>query len=171
MSLDFQATSDGIFSGADFKFRCAIGRSGMTKATEKKEGDGASPIGCWPLRRVFYRADKIAAPDTELPLLPIREHDGWCDDPADPQYNRLVTLPYTASHEKMWRDDDVYDIVVELGHNDDPPVPGLGSAIFLHVAKPDYQPTEGCIALSETDLRTVLKLVELGSHLEICQTS
>ena len=104
-----------------------------------------------------------------MPLVPIREHDGWCDDPADPLYNRPVTLPYDASHEKMWREDDVYDIVVELGHNDDPPVPGLGSAVFLHVAKPDYEATEGCIALSEADLRTALKSAGPGSFLEICR--
>lgn len=169
MGLDFRASSDGIFSGENITFRCAIGRGGMTEAADKREGDGASPIGRWPLRRVFFRADKINAPETELPLVPILEHDGWCDDPDDPLYNRPVTLPYDASHEKMWRDDDAYDIVVELGHNDDPPVPGLGSAIFLHVAKPDYQPTEGCIALSEADLRTVLKSADQGSILEICR--
>ena len=171
MSLDFRASSDGIFSGANFKFQCAIGRGGMTEAADKRDGDGASPIGRWEMRRVFYRADKISAPETNLPLVPIREHDGWCDDPADPLYNRPVTLPYAASHEKMWRADDVYDIVVELGHNDDPPIPGLGSAIFLHVAKPDYSPTEGCIALSEADLRTVLEAAEPGSFLEICRAS
>lgn len=167
MTLVFQATPEGIFSGPGMEFKCAIGRGGMTEAANKREGDGASPIGLWPLRRVFYREDKITPPDTELPLTPIREHDGWCDDPADALYNKAVSLPYAASHEKMWRDDDAYDIVVELGHNDDPPVPGLGSAIFLHVAKPDYPPTEGCIALSEKDLRVVLKSTDTRSILEI----
>ena len=167
MSLVFRASSDGIFSGPNIKFRCAIGRGGITDASNKREGDGASPVGRWPMRRVYFRSDKIAAPETKLPRTPIREHDGWCDDPADPLYNRPVALPYDASHEKMWREDDVYDIIVELGHNDDPPVPGLGSAIFLHIAKPDYSPTEGCIALSEDDLRTVLKSAGAGAVLEI----
>ena len=100
MSSDFQASSNGIFSGANFKFRCAIGRSGMTEAENKREGDGASPIGRWPMRRVFYRADKVEVPETDLPRVPIGKHDGWCDDPDDPLYNRPVTLPYPASHEK-----------------------------------------------------------------------
>ena len=167
MTVVFRASSDGIFSGPNIKAKCSIGRGGMIAAESKREGDGASPIGRWPMRRVFFRADRIRPPETGLPIAPIAEHDGWCDDPGDVLYNRPVTLPYKASHEKMWREDDVYDIVVELGHNDDPPVPGLGSAIFLHVAKPDYSPTEGCIALSEDDLRTVLKSAGLGAMLEI----
>ena len=167
MSTVFYASSEGIFSGPQIKFQCSIGKGGMIAAADKREGDGASPIGSWEMKRVFYRADKIEAPITGLSLVPISENDGWCDDPDDPLYNRPVTLPYPARHEKLWREDDVYDIVVELGHNDDPPVPGLGSAIFLHVAKPDYAPTEGCIALSEADLRNVLKLAQPGSRLEI----
>lgn len=167
MTLIFEASADGIFVGANHEFRCAIGKGGMTEAANKREGDGASPIGQWEMRRVFYRADKTPPPVTDLPKVPIKENDGWCDDPGDLLYNCPVTLPYPASHEKLWRDDDVYDLIVELGHNDDPPVPGLGSAIFLHVATPDYEPTEGCIALNEQDLRTVLALVGPGSKLAI----
>jgi len=167
MTTIFEASSKGVLTGPNIEFRCAIGKGGMTEAAKKREGDGASPIGAWEMRRVFYRRDKISALETDLSLVPITEEDGWCDDPADPLYNRPVTLPYPASHEKLWRDDNVYDIIVELGHNDDPPVPGLGSAIFLHVAKPDYGPTEGCIALGEDDLRQVLKIAEPGTILSI----
>lgn len=167
MTMVFQASSKGVFTGPNIEFRCAVGKGGMTEADKKCEGDGASPIGAWEMRRVFYREDKIAAPATQLPLVPIAKSDGWCDDPADPLYNRPITLPYPANHEKLWREDDVYDLIVELGHNDDPPVPGLGSAIFLHVAKPNYEPTEGCIALAELDLRTVLALAPIGSVLSI----
>lgn len=167
MTIVFHASADGIFTGPEIKFRCAIGKGGMTEAAEKREGDGASPIGEWEMRRVLYRADRIAPPETDLPCSPISKHDGWCDDPADPLYNRPVALPYPASHEKLWRDDHAYDIIVELGHNDNPPVSGLGSAIFLHVAKPDYAPTEGCIALSETDLRAALRLAGPQSILRI----
>lgn len=167
MTMVFQASSNGVFTGPNIEFRCSIGKGGVTEAHKKREGDGASPVGNWEMRRVFYREDKIAPPVTHLPLIPITETDGWCDDPADPLYNRPITLPYPASHEKLWRADDVYDLIVELGHNDDPPVPGLGSAIFLHVAKPDYEPTEGCIALAELDLRTVLALAPVGSMLAI----
>ena len=108
-----------------------------------------------------------AAPATALPVRPLAEDDGWCDDPAHPDYNRPVKRPFPASHEAMWRDDHLYDIVVVLGHNDDPPRPPLGSAIFLHLAKPDYAPTEGCIALARPDLEAVLALAAPGDALEI----
>lgn len=169
MTTTFTASADQVFTGPNLEFSCAIGKGGMVEARQKREGDGASPIGDWEMRRIFYRADKIDPPVSKLPIIPIKENDGWCDDPNDPLYNRPVSLPYTASHEKLWREDDVYDIIVELGHNDNPPVPGLGSAIFLHIAKPNYEPTEGCIALSEEDLRTVLAVADIGSALTIAE--
>ncbi len=147
--------------------RCAIGRSGMITASQKREGDGASPVGVWPLRRVYYRADRLPTPHTVLPVQAIAADDGWCDAPNDPRYNRPVRHPYGASAEQMWRDDAVYDVVVVLGHNDDPVVPGGGSAIFLHVAHVDYRPTEGCIALALPDLLQVLALAAPGDGLEI----
>lgn len=146
---------------------CAIGRRGMIAAADKREGDGASPIGTWPLRRVFYRADKHPRPKTPLTTIAITKQLGWCDAPDDANYNQLVTLPYPASHEVLWRDDDVYDLIVELGHNDNPPISGLGSAIFLHVAKLDYSPTEGCIAVKVEDLYTILRNAAPGSALQI----
>ncbi len=109
-----------------------------------------------PPAQVFYRADRIARPVTSLPLLPIAPTDGWCDDPTSADYNRLVTLPHPARHERLWRDDHVYDLVVVIGYNDEPAHPGAGSAIFMHLQRPDRAPTEGCVALSESDLRTVL---------------
>jgi L,D-peptidoglycan transpeptidase YkuD (ErfK/YbiS/YcfS/YnhG family) len=104
------------------------------------------------LRRVLYRADRLSLPPTALPTAAIEPGDGWCDDPASPDYNRQVRLPIAASHEHLWRLDEIYDIVVVLGHNDDPPVAGAGSAIFLHVARPDYAPTQGCVAVARADL-------------------
>jgi len=136
------------------EWRCAIGRGGAR--LDKAEGDGATPIGCWPVRRVLYRADRMTAPRTPWPLAEIGPGDGWCDDPADRRYNRPVTLPYDARHERLWREDGVYDLVVVLGHNDDPPVAGAGSAIFLHLARPDYTPTEGCVALAQAELLSFL---------------
>lgn len=134
---------------------CALGRSGV--ATEKREGDGATPLGCFPLREVRYRADRLEPPVTSLPLSPIRPEDGWCDDPADPLYNRPVPLPYPARHERLWREDSLYDVVVVLGYNDDPVTPGLGSAIFLHIARGAYEATEGCVALTRADLLEILR--------------
>lgn len=140
-----------------FVLRCALGKGGVRAPTEKREGDGATPAAIMPLRRLFFRADRLAAPRCAVPVEPIAENDGWCDDPAHPLYNRRVTLPFGASHERLWRDDHVYDLVGVLGWNDAPVERGRGSAIFLHLARPDYAPTEGCVALSERDLRTVLE--------------
>ena len=142
------------------RFRCAIGRGGY--ALDKREGDGATPIGTWPFRMVYFRPDRGPPPETGLETRPLSESDGWCDAPDDPAYNRPVTLPYATSHEEMWRDDALYDIVVVLGHNDDPPVPGLGSAIFMHIAREGYLPTEGCVALTRADLEQVLAAVKKG---------
>lgn len=134
---------------------------------EKTEGDGGTPVGMFPLRRVLYRPDRLDAPATGLPVEAIKPDQGWCDDPAHPDYNRPVSLPFAASHEKLWRDDGVYDVIVILGHNDDPPVPGKGSAIFMHVARPDYGPTEGCVALALEDLLDVLAKCRPGDTIRI----
>ena len=133
---------------------CAVGRSGLS--VEKREGDGATPIGCFALRRVLYRTDRLDAPGTALPSAPIGRDSGWCDDPESGEYNCLVRLPFDASAERLWRDDGIYDVIVVLGHNDSPPRPGKGSAIFLHVARSGYGPTEGCVALALGDLLRLL---------------
>ena len=163
----FIAFSGGNLQGPGVSARCALGKGGVVPAGEKREGDNASPIGIWPVRRVWYRPDKGPAPETRIPVIALRPDDGWCDAPGHCAYNRPVTLPFPASHERMWRKDGVYDLVVELGYNDDPPVSGRGSAIFLHVARPGYVPTEGCVALAERDLREVLRYLDGGSTLEI----
>lgn len=136
------------------ELRCAIGRGGI--AARKTEGDGTTPGGRFPLRRVLYRADRTDRPRTGLPCGPIAPRDGWCDAPGDPRYNRPVGHPYPASAERLWRSDACYDLLAVIGYNDDPVIDGAGSAIFLHVARPGYPPTEGCVALALEDLRTVL---------------
>ena len=135
-------------------FPAALGRAGVR--ADKQEGDGATPSGHLPLRRVLYRADREPPPRCAVAVEPIAPDDGWCDDSASSDYNRMVRLPYLASHEELWREDGQYDIVGVLGWNDTPVRPGRGSAIFLHVAAPDFSPTAGCIALTAADLRTVL---------------
>ena len=147
--------------------RCALGRSGTIAEADKREGDGATPTGRYPFRRVFYRPDRERPPVSGLTVIALREDDGWCDDPADPAYNRPVRLPYPASAEQMWREDGLYDIVVVIGHNDDPPVPGMGSAIFVHCATADYAPTAGCIALAKEDLRALVYALQTGDEIEI----
>jgi L,D-peptidoglycan transpeptidase YkuD (ErfK/YbiS/YcfS/YnhG family) len=137
--------------------RCALGKRGVVAAREKREGDGRTPLGVWRIREVRWRADRGPAPETTLPSRPLAPVDGWCDDPADPAYNRPVRLPYAARCERLWRDDEVYDYLAVLGHNDDPPLPGLGSAVFLHVARPGFPGTDGCVALARADLLELLR--------------
>ena len=145
--------------------RCAIGPAGI--AQKNREGDGVTPLGIFPIREIFYRADRIAVPRVQLPLRAIARDDGWCDAPDDPRYNRLVKLPYGASAEQMWRDDHLYDLVAVIGFNDHPVVAGKGSAIFLHLAKPDYAPTAGCVALAKDDLLAALEQLKPGDRIRI----
>ena len=135
-------------------WRAALGRAGVT--AHKMEGDGATPLGLLPLRRILYRADRLRPPKTVVPIEPLAPHDGWCDAPFDSQYNRMVTLPYNARHEELWRADGLYDVIGVLGWNDAPVHRNCGSAIFLHVATRDYAPTAGCIALGAPDLLALL---------------
>ena len=135
-------------------FRAALGRGGVR--LDKQEGDGATPAGYLPLRRVLYRADRVRAPDCGVPAEPTAPSDAWCDDIRETDYNRMIRLPHDGHYEELWRQDGAYDVIGVLGWNDAPVQRGRGSAIFLHVARPDYSPTEGCVALSMGDLRQVL---------------
>ena len=156
---------------AGLRVRCALGRGGVTLASQKCEGDGSTPAGVWPIRKVLYRPDRGPAPVTRLPMQPLGLHDGWCDAPVDDCYNEPVRLPYAASAEPLWRDEAVYDRIVILGYNDAPVVPGAGSAIFLHLKREDYRPTEGCVALSPTDLDRFFSLAGPGDALAISLNS
>jgi L,D-peptidoglycan transpeptidase YkuD (ErfK/YbiS/YcfS/YnhG family) len=165
-----------IFQGKEY--RCATGKGGFSAG--KKEGDGCTPIGTFPLRECWYRADRLQIPETKLPLRVIHENDGWCDDLKSPHYNchiilagegdaknlpplawmdtPLLTSPRKRAegYERLFREDHVYDLIVPIGYNDEPVVPGRGSAIFMHLAHDDYRPTEGCIALAKQDFLAVL---------------
>jgi L,D-peptidoglycan transpeptidase YkuD (ErfK/YbiS/YcfS/YnhG family) len=135
--------------------RAALGRGGVR--VDKQEGDGATPVGFLAMRRVLYRADRVAIPRVAVPREPIAPEDGWCDDPVHRDYNRQVRLPHSGHYEELWRTDRVYDIVCVLGWNDAPVERGRGSAIFLHVARADLSPTDGCVALPMAELRSVLE--------------
>lgn len=144
---------------------CTLGRGGLCAAADKREGDGCTPLGLWPLRGILLRAGKGAVPRLQLPWRWIREGDGWSDDPADPAYNRPVYLPRHFSAESLLRPDDAYDVVVVLGHNDAPPVPGQGSAIFFHLS--EGRPTAGCVAVDRQDMMKLLPLLAPGDVMEI----
>ncbi len=141
-----------LFQGKTY--HAVLGRGGVRR--DKQEGDGATPAGLLPIRRILYRADRGPVPTCGFRREPIADTDAWCDDPTDRRYNLPVTLPFTSRYEAMWRTDPLYDIVAVLGWNDEPVVRGRGSAIFLHVARPDLAPTDGCVALPVQDLRDLL---------------
>ena len=152
-----------IWSGQNYP--CSLGAGGIRY--DKREGDGATPVGCFPLRRLFYRSDRLPTPETGLIVQALRPEDGWCDDPTHSAYNQLITRPFSASHEQLWRDDNVYDLIVQIGYNDDPIRAGYGSAIFMHIARPDYEATEGCIALHQNHFLEVLLDCGPGTALSI----
>ena len=151
-------TTRGWLKLGNLTVPCALGRAGIR--VRKREGDGATPAGAWPLLCVLYRADRLGRPRTILPTRPLRRDDGWCDAPGDRNYNRLVRHPYPASAERLWRADALYDVLVVLDYNECPRVRGRGSAIFMHVARSDYAPTEGCIALAREHLVRLLERLD-----------
>lgn len=146
-------------------FTCALGPAGIQ--ARKREGDGATPAGRWPLLHVLYRADRVARPVTAMPVDAISPTDGWCDAPNDRNYNSLVQMPYSETAEEMWREDSIYDLVVVLDHNTCPRKRNGGSAVFMHLAREAYTPTQGCIALNDQDLRMLLQTCGPGSEISI----
>jgi L,D-peptidoglycan transpeptidase YkuD (ErfK/YbiS/YcfS/YnhG family) len=163
----FTAYADGWMDLPGRVARCALGRGGVTPGGAKREGDGASPAGVWPMRRVLWRPDRGEAPATRLDRAALAPGDGWCDAPGDSAYNQPVTLPYPASAEPLWREDRIYDVILILGYNDAPVTPGAGSAIFLHLARPDFSPTQGCVALAGGDLIHLLAHARPGDGVRI----
>lgn len=153
-----------LMLGDAMRTRCALGRSGIR--ARKREGDGATPVGRYRLERILYRADGKIRPRTGLPVSAIRPMDGWCDAVGDRNYNRQVGHPYPASAEHLWRDDHVYDIVVIVAHNRRPRVQGHGSAIFIHLARPGFTPTAGCIALERPALERMLARLRPGATID-----
>ncbi len=160
--MDLIVGQDGVARWGDRTMRCAIGRGGVR--SDKREGDGGTPRGTFALRRLLYRPDREAPPRTALPAQALDPADGWCDAPPDSAYNLMIRLPYPASAESLWRADGIYDLIVPLGYNDDPVIAGRGSAIFLHLARPEFTPTEGCVALGHDDLLTVLAEADADSR-------
>lgn len=160
-----RSSSRGWLKVGQLRFPCALGQTG--RRADKREGDGATPIGRWRIVRILYRRDRISRPRTAHPTAPIGPNDGWCDAVGDGNYNRFVRHPYRASAERLWREDHLYDVVVVLDHNASPRVQGRGSAIFMHVARPNFRPTAGCIALRLADLRRVLAALPAGAAIVV----
>lgn len=146
---------------------CAIGRSGACLADQKREGDGHTPLGRWAISAVLFRPGRSApSPQLKLPWRWIGANDGWSDESSDPCYNKPVYLPHPFSAEELNRDDPLYDIVILLGHNDSPPKPGQGSAIFFHIWN-HAKPTEGCIAIARSNMDGLLPELAPGDVMDI----
>ena len=160
MRLELRHLDDGFGLKGETTERtiipAVIGRSGLIAAADKREGDGATPRGIWPLREVMFRPDRIKNPQSELDLRPLAPGDGWCDDPAAETYNQRVDLPFADSHEMLWRQDHAYDIIIPLGYNDAPAIAGRGSAIFFHCREDGRNHTDGCVAISLADMLALL---------------
>lgn len=148
-------------------YPCTLGRNGVIRPQDKKEGDGKTPLGLYPLRQLIYRADRHAQPETRLPIEILTPETGWCEDPTHADYNHKITLPHPSVHDRMTRDDRLYDYVVVIGYNDNPPVSGKGSAIFMHLAREAGTPTQGCIGLEPADMLQVLKSCDSSSTIDI----
>ncbi len=163
MDIIVKSAAKAVFNGKEYN--CAIGKNGVTD--DKKEGDGMTPIGCFPLREIFYRPDRVAKPKTGLAISEVSKDDGWCNDVNLAEYNQKVKLPFPGSHEKLWREEDnLYDLIIVVGYNDNPIISGKGSAIFIHLARPALTPTAGCIAFKKEDLLEILK--DCDSNTKIC---
>ncbi|MBK5263628.1 MAG: L,D-transpeptidase family protein [Alphaproteobacteria bacterium] len=146
---------------------CVIGRSGSCPANVKQEGDGCTPLGRWPVRGALLRPGRVTlGQPLSMPWRWTRTNDGWSDGVKDPAYNRPVRLPRPWSAEHLQRDDAAYDVIIVLGHNDDPAVPGAGSAIFFHIWV-DARPTEGCVAIAPAEMRRILPLLDRKTMMEI----
>lgn len=163
--MDISVDPSGFVTCGANRWRCALGRGGV--GVKRAEGDGMSPIGAFALGRVWWRADRLDRPESGLSTFELTQDLGWCDDPAQDDYNRLVVLPHAGGCEHLWRDDHAYDVVVEVAFNSEPILRGKGSAIFMHVAQPSFSPTEGCIALEIGDLLELLRTVNENSRLVI----
>ena len=157
----------GILSAGGRNYICALGRSGI--GSLKCEGDGLTPMGRFKVLNLFYRKEHVKRSGWQAPIWRIRENDGWCDAPDDPNYNQAVKLPYNASHERMHRADRLYDICIVLDYNITKRVRNRGSAIFFHLQTPECGPTEGCVALSRPDMLNLLRLISDKTTLEICR--
>ena len=143
----------------------ALGRGGIR--ANKREGDGGTPRGTFRLKRLWWRADRMARPQTHLPVRPIRGDDGWCEDPSDRRYNRPIRVPPKATGDRLKRADHLYDLIIEIDHNTRPRIAGRGSAVFVHLARPGFAPTAGCIALTAPALRRLIGRLGPDSRIAI----
>ena len=149
----------------EFKFKCCVGRNGSTKY--KREGDKKTPKGSFQLEYLYFRKDRLEKPLTSLKCFEIKENMGWCNDPLSKNYNRLVKLPSHYSFEKLYRKENIYDIILVLNYNMHPIIRNKGSAIFIHISRKNYKKTEGCVALKKNDLLNIIQQIKKNTVVKI----
>ena len=149
----------------NFKFRCSLGINGIKN--KKKEGDGITPKGIFKLKKIYYRKDKVKNIVTKVKKIKITKNMGWCDDPKSKFYNKLIRLPSKFGHEKLYRKDDIYNLIIVLDYNMNPVTKNKGSAIFIHLAKKNYKPTQGCMGLKQNDLIKLIKMIKKNQKIKI----
>ena len=155
----------GYLKYKNFKFRCALGKGGIKKKV--KEGDNITPKGIFKIIKIYYRPDKINKIITSIKKIKIKKNMGWCDDPSSSYYNKQVKLPSKYNHERLYRKDNLYDLILVLNYNTDPIIKNKGSAIFLHIAKKKYQPTKGCVALKKQDLIQLTSIIKKNTKIKL----
>ena len=148
-----------------YKVKCAVGKRGISK--NKIEGDKKTPSGIFKFTKVYYRSDRIKKIQTSLRKVKIKRNMGWCDDPRSNKYNKPIRFPFNFSAEKLFKSKSIYDILIILNYNTRPVIKNKGSAIFLHLAQKNYKSTEGCIAVSKKDMRTLLKFIKKNTKIYI----
>ena len=157
--------TQGVLLAGPLGLRVALGRAGIK--ANKREGDGGTPRGCFRPVRLWWRADRGPRPRTSLPVRRIRPDDGWCENPAHRRYNQAIRVPHSDPGDRLWRADHLYDLIVEIDHNTRPRIAGRGSAVFLHLARPRFAPTAGCVALTPGSLRRLLSRLYPQTRIEI----
>jgi len=157
--------SQGLLIAGGRIFRVALGRTGIKAA--KREGDGATPAGRFRPLRLWWRADRLPRPHTQLPARRITPDDAWCEEPADRHYNRPFRRSANELGDRLLRADRLYDLIIEIDHNTRPRVAGLGSAVFIHVARPNFGPTAGCVALPRPKLLRLLSSMTRKTRIHI----
>ena len=141
-----------------YKVKCAIGKRGI--GLKKKEGDKITPKGKFKIKSILFRKDRIKSLKSNIKVKNITKNMGWCDDPKANSYNQLIKFPFMFSAEKLYRKENTYDIIIVLNYNIDPIVKNKGSAIFLHIARKNYQKTNGCIAIKKPHMKKIIKLLK-----------
>ena len=155
----------GYLKYNNLKFRCALGKAGMQGT--KREGDNVTPKGTFKIVKIYYRSDRIKKISSKFRPIKITKNMGWCDDPNSKNYNQLIKLPTKYGHEKLYKKNNVYDLIVVLNYNMNPIIKNKGSAIFIHVAKKKYKKTAGCIALKKVHLLNLIKKIEKNTKVII----